>query len=187
MTTLTLFEGKIADATTSLTLTVRRDLDNSDLPIDLIIDGDELGLTLDVAAKLAKAGERIERTLFKSREAPKESTIIFEYKLGFSDGRIAPFEVGITADPLGVSFAFDKKRLALGLGEIGDLLFALAQIDKAVGHIRGRSEGAFDDARGIPQRPFQPQPAPGERWRTWRPQFHDPDERPRTWDLNRDW
>ena len=51
--------------------------------IALVVDGDTLGLTLDQAAKLARAGERIEKTLFKAKEAPKESSTVFAYKLRF--------------------------------------------------------------------------------------------------------
>jgi hypothetical protein len=186
MTTLTLFAGSISDTTTRLVLEVQRDLDDESAPIVLIVDGQRLGLPIEVAERLAKAGDRIE-ALFKAKATPKESSTIFAYKLGFADGTVSPFEIAIVADPLGVSLVWNTKRLALGLGEIGDLLFALAQIGKTVDQTRGRSEGAFDDARGIPQRPFQPQPAPGRRWETWRPQFHNPDERPHSWNINSDW
>ncbi len=166
----------IADETTALTLAVRRALDNAELPIALIIDGDALALTLDQAAKLAKAGERIEKTLFKSKEAPKESVAVFDHKIGLPSGEISVFEIAIVADPLGVSFVWASKRLALGLGSIANLLFALSQVGRAVDAIRGVPERHFDDARGGAQRPFQPQPAPGERWRTSTPRcWSDPE------------
>lgn len=172
MTTLSLFDGSISDATTSLTLAVTRDL-NSDFPIIFKVDGDALALPLDQAAKLALAGERIKAALFKRNEAPKESSTVFARKIGLPSGEVSAFEIGITADPVGVSFVWGSKRLILG--SIDDLLFALAQVGRAVADIRGVSRPAFDDARGMPQRPFQPQPAPGERWRTWQPQFWRPD------------
>jgi hypothetical protein len=174
MTTLSLFSGSVSDGTTALTLAVRRNLD-SDLPIALIIDGDELGLPLDQAAKLALAGDRVERTLFKAREAPKESTTVFQRTIGFPDGTVSTFELGIVADPPGVSLVWNTKRLALGLGAIGELLFALSRVRNAVDDARGVSRPAFDDARGLLQRPFPPQPAPGQRWETWQPQFWRPD------------
>ena len=176
MTTLSLFEGTISDQTTKLTLTVRRDLE-SDLPIALIVDGNELGLPLDIAARLARAGDRIERALFRAKEAPREASTIFCFKLAFAhDGTLAPFEIGIVADPIGASLTWHTKRLVLGPEAIADLLFALSQVGSAVDAIR----------HGMP-RPFQPQPRPGERWLTARPQFHDPDERPREWIHNSDW
>ena len=99
---------------------------------------------------------------------------------GFADGTIGAFELGITADPLGVAFTWASKRLALGLGSIADLLFALSQVGKAVGHIRGVPEPTFDDARGVPKGPFQPpsSTAPGRRWETWIPRsWLDPEIR----------
>ncbi len=184
MTTLSLFDGSISDATTAITLIVRRDLDNAECPIAVTIDGAALLLTLDQAAKLAKAGERIEKTLFKSKEAPKESVAVFAHKIGFPSGEISVFELAIEADPLGVAFTWASKRLALGLGSIADLLFALSQVGKAVGHIRGVPEPAFDDARGVSQRPFQPpsSPAPGTRWQSWTPRcWSDPEIGPPGW------
>lgn len=176
MSSLTLFDGSISDGATALTLTVRRDLDNSELPVAVIIDGDTLALMLDQAAKLARAGERIERALFKSTQAPKETSTAFAYKIGFGDGTVGAFELGIVADPLGVALTWNTKRLALGLGAITDLLFALAQVDRAVDAVRGLSQPPSDDTRGA-ARPFQPSssPAPGTRWQTWTPRtWSDP-------------
>jgi len=173
MTTVTLFEGSLSDATTTLTLVAQRDLDNEATPLAVIVDGLTLGLSLDDAARLARAGERIEKALFKAKETPKESSTVFAYKIGFTDGATAPFEIAIVADPLGVSFAWAAKRLALGLGSIADLLFALSQIGSAVDAMRRVPTPAFDDVRG--SRPFQPPPPPppGERWKSWRPRCWD--------------
>lgn len=75
MTTITLFDGSIADVTTSLAIFVERDLGNDALPIVPVVDGLRLGLPIEVAERLAKAGDRIEKALFKSREAPKEAAV----------------------------------------------------------------------------------------------------------------
>ena len=156
----------------------RRDLDDEATPIALVIDGDTLKLTLDDAARLALAGERIEKALFKAKEAPKVSSAVFAYKLAFADGTVAPFELAIVADPIGVAFTWATKRLALGLGSIAELLFALSRVGEAVDVMRGVPQPAFDDVRGV-SRSFRqppPPPPPGERWRTWTPQLWRPDD-----------
>jgi len=94
MPALTLFEGRISDAATTLGLVVKREFD-TDLPIILAIDGDVLRLTVDEATKLANAGRRIEKA-FKV-EAPKAG-VVFRHKIAFD---IAVFELGV-ADPIGV-------------------------------------------------------------------------------------
>ena len=162
MSTLTLFDYTISDGTTSLTLTIQRDLGSDALPVVFVVDGAPLGLPLELAAKLAPAGERIEQALFKAKEAPKESSTVFAYKLGFADGTVGPFELAITEDPLGVSFVWGAKRLALGLDSIADLLWALSQIGVAVGDIR---RAALPPPGSTPSA----SPAPGRRWETWQP------------------
>jgi hypothetical protein len=170
MTTLLLYSHRIRDATTSIAFEVWRDLDSASGPVFLKVDGDTLPLSLGLAERLAKAGERIERTLFLAKEPPKESSIVFALKIGLPpDGTVGAFELAVTADPLGATLVWSEKRLALGLDSIADLLFALSQVGEAVDDLKGVSRPAFDDARGAPQRPFQPPPPPGRRWETWTP------------------
>jgi hypothetical protein len=132
MPSITLFEGSIATA-----LIVRHD--SEALPIVLKIDGDALRPTLDEASKLARAGERIERALFKSTQAPKESVAVFQHKIGFPDGTAGAFEIRIAIDPIGVAVVWNKKQLRLDLGAIAESPFALARICEAAADIRRAS------------------------------------------------
>jgi hypothetical protein len=97
----------IADETTAVTLTVQRDLE-SDFPVTLIVDDSPFSLTLDEAVKLARAGQRIKKALFKSKEAPKEAAVFFPYKIAFPDGTVAAFELGVAADPIGLASVAQK-------------------------------------------------------------------------------
>jgi hypothetical protein len=157
---ITMFQGAISDAATTLALTVQR----ADSSIIFTIDGDALPLTVDEAARLARAGVKLEDALFRSRRPPKDDALVFEYKIHIPDGKIALFELGLVADPPGVSFQWGAKRLVLGLSAAADLLFAISRIAEAIDAIRRAS-------RPTPT----PAPRPGQRWETWQPQHWRPD------------
>jgi hypothetical protein len=157
---ITMFQGAISDAATTLTLIVQR----ADSSIIFTVDGDALPLTVDEAARLARAGVKLEDALFRSSRPPKEDALVFEYKIRLPSGRITPFEIGITADPPGVSFQWGAKRLVLDLSAAADLLFAISRIAEAIDAIRRASRP-----------PPPPAPRPGQRWETWQPQFWRPD------------
>jgi hypothetical protein len=158
---ITMFQGSISDAATSLTLCVQR----ADSSIIFTVDEDALPLTVDWAARLARAGVKLDDALFRSSRPPKEDALVFEYKLRLADGRIAPFELGLVADPPGVSFQWRAKRLVLDLSAAADLLFAISRVAEAIDAIRRASRP-----------PLPPQPPPGERWRSLTPRcWNDPE------------